>query len=234
MTALFAFRPELLDFRRGIHVGNLEENERITRILKLSLEERYRQSFITERWGRGVYWRWIGFLARANRQAKPLSSGVSFGCSKFFISLEPEEGVFKSGFQVERGFLKAPGGGESLQMKPDWDWNRLLKALRPGSPMEEELKRLLGEGFLLLGGAWEEGDGPLSRREFTGAARLKKRLASAPADQWAGLQVYYPMSKEEVRAATGGDLVESMLAVFDELVAVSNLCTQTPIEKFGP
>jgi hypothetical protein len=25
------FRPELLDFRRGIHVGNVEENERISR-----------------------------------------------------------------------------------------------------------------------------------------------------------------------------------------------------------
>ena len=31
------FRPEYLDFDRGIHVGNLEEHERITRILKLAL-----------------------------------------------------------------------------------------------------------------------------------------------------------------------------------------------------
>ncbi len=28
-TAAIGFRPEFLDFRRGIHVGNLEENERI-------------------------------------------------------------------------------------------------------------------------------------------------------------------------------------------------------------
>ena len=54
------FRPEFLDFERGIHVGNLEENQRITRILKLALEARYGQPFVTERWGRGVYWQWIG------------------------------------------------------------------------------------------------------------------------------------------------------------------------------
>jgi hypothetical protein len=36
-TAAIGFSPEFLDFRRGIHVGNLEENERITRILKLAL-----------------------------------------------------------------------------------------------------------------------------------------------------------------------------------------------------
>ena len=43
------FRPEFLDFRRGIRVGNLEDHERITRILKLALEARYRQAFVTER-----------------------------------------------------------------------------------------------------------------------------------------------------------------------------------------
>ena len=73
-TAIMAgFRPEYLDFEHGIRVGNLEEHERITRILKLALEARYAQPFVTERWGRGVFWQWIGFLARANRTAKPLS-----------------------------------------------------------------------------------------------------------------------------------------------------------------
>ena len=47
------FRPEFLDFRRGIRVGNLNDDERITRILKVALEARYRQPFVTERWGRG-------------------------------------------------------------------------------------------------------------------------------------------------------------------------------------
>jgi len=60
--AAVAFRPDCLDFRRGIHVGNLEDNERITRILKLALESGYAQPFVTERWGRGVCWQWIGYL----------------------------------------------------------------------------------------------------------------------------------------------------------------------------
>ncbi len=94
------FRPEFLDFRRGIRVGNLEENERITRILKLALESRYEQPFVTERWGRGVYWQWIGYLPRANRAAKPISGNVSFGCSKFFLMVDTDEQLFKCGMQV--------------------------------------------------------------------------------------------------------------------------------------
>lgn len=233
MAMLTRFRPELLDFQRGIHVGNLEENERITRILKLSLESRYAQPFVTERWGRGVYWRWIGFLARANRTAKPLSSDVSFGCAKFFISLEPEEGVFKSGLQLERGFLKAPQGQKDVQLKSDWDWNRMLAALRSGSVMEKEIKRLLAEGFLLFAGAWDGQNVPCSAKEFGGVNKLRRKLEAAPGDDWAGLQLYYPMSQQEVQSATGPDLVESMLAVFDELVTVSNLCTQVALGRSG-
>ena len=63
------FKPEYLDFKRGIRVGNLEDNQRITRILKLAIEEEFQEPFVTERFGRGVYWQWIGFLVRANRSA---------------------------------------------------------------------------------------------------------------------------------------------------------------------
>ncbi|MCP5114656.1 MAG: hypothetical protein GY953_27825, partial [bacterium] len=81
--SLVKFRPEYLDFDRGIRVGKLADDARITRILKLAVEERYGEPFVTERYGRGMYWRWIGLLSRANRAAKPLSGGVSFGCAKF-------------------------------------------------------------------------------------------------------------------------------------------------------
>jgi hypothetical protein len=70
------FRPEYLDFERGIHVGNLEENQRITRILKLALEARYGQGFVTERWGRGVYWQWIGYLPRAAGKVVGVSRSI--------------------------------------------------------------------------------------------------------------------------------------------------------------
>jgi len=220
------FRPEFLDFRRGIHVGNLEENQRITRILKLALEARHGQPFVTERWGRGVYWRWIGFLVRANREAKPLSSHVSFGCAKYFLSIEPEERLFKCGLQVERGYVKAPRGYRDWQLQPDWDWNRLLGGLRPGSPMDQELRRLLGEGFRLWTAGWE-----FEKQHPAGAARLKRLLQAAPAKEWAGFQVYYPMTEDEVQSSTGPDLVDAMLAVFDEVTGVLDMSSDVQLGR---
>jgi len=219
------FRPEFLDFRRGIHVGNLEENQRITRILKLALEARYGESFITERYGRGVYWRWIGFLVRANREAKPLSSHVSFGCSKFFVSVEPEEELFKCGLQIERGFSKAPRGHRAWELQPDWDWNRLLQALRRAAPLDMELRRLSGEGFRIFAGSWGTGGETVERDAYPGAVELKRILQTAPANEWAGLQVYYPMTEKEVANSTGPDLVDSMLAVFDEVTTIHDLAS---------
>ncbi len=224
--AAVGFQPQFLDFQRGIRVGNLEENERITRILKLALEARYGQPFITERWGRGVYWQWIGYLLRANRTAKPLSAHVSFGCAKFFLSLDRDEQLFKCGLQVERGFVKAPREARDCELRPDWDWHRLLAALRPRSPMERELKHLLREGFLLWAGSWEAEPAYFSQANLPGLLKLRRLLQAAPKSRWAGFQLFYPMREKEVRNTTGVDLVESMLAVFNEVTPAMNLCMQ--------
>jgi hypothetical protein len=227
-----AFRPEFLDFRRGIHVGNLEENERITRILKLALEAHFQQGFVTERWGRGVFWQWIAFLPRANREAKPLSSHVSFGCSKFFISVETDEKLFQCGLQIERGYVKAPRSFRACQLGPDWDWHRLVKGLRPGSAVERELRRLvLREGFSVYAGSWETEISQFSKENFPGVAKLRRLLDAAPKNHWAGFQVFYPMSEDEVRSATGVDLVESMLAVFREVTPLMNLTMQIELQE---
>lgn len=245
------FRGEFLDFDRGIRVGNLEPHERITRILKLALETRYRQGFLTERWGRGVYWQWIAFLARANREAKPISKHVSFGCAKFFIMVDTEEKLFKSGVQVERGYLEAPPEYRACELRSDWDWNRLLKALRakrvsrlqrdklrtssglrgttgetPVPPIERELRRLLREGFLIHAGSWEEKAQPISKTNYPGVRALRERFRQAAPREWAGFQVFYPMDEQEVQGATGVELVEAMLAVFEETRGVMNACTQ--------
>ncbi len=128
-----AFRPEWIDFERGIRVGNLEPHERITQILKYRLEQLYGTGFVTDRWGRGVYWQWICWLPRANRQAKPLSSAYNFGCAKLFIGLDREQRVFQFGLQVERGYLAASEyAGNTLQK--DWDWHRLVRRLAGGQP----------------------------------------------------------------------------------------------------
>jgi len=222
-----AFKPEFLDFQRGIRVGNLQDNERITRILKLELQSRYRQDFVTERWGRGVFWQWIGYLPRANRSAKPISRNVSFGCSKFFIMVDTEERIFKCGMQVERGYLNAPREYAQCQLQSDWDWHRLVAALKPSSSMERELKRLvMREGFELHAGSWETEAADITKSNFPGAGKIRRLLQSAQGNRWAGFQIYYPFSEDEVRSTAGLDLVESMLAVFNEVTPAMNLCMQ--------
>jgi len=223
------FRPEYLDFRRGIHVGNLEDNQRITRILKLALETRYRRPFVTERYGRGVYWRWIGFLLKANREAKPHSNACSFGCSKFFISVEPEDKLFKCGLQVERGYLKAPRGYSEWKLHDDWDWNRLVARLKPASPLDCELSRLAGEGFAMFAGSWSGVSLPPTPGQYPGARKLKRLLEAADPNEWAGFQLYYPMTEDEVRRSSGADLVESMLAIFEEVSRVHDLTSDVPL-----
>jgi hypothetical protein len=224
------FLPEYLDFKKGIRVGNLEDNQRITRILKLALEARFGEPFVTERYGRGVYWQWIGFLPRANRSIKPISSKVSFGCSKFFLTLDMEAQVFKCGFSVERGMIVPPPDFPKIELKSDWDWHRLLASLKPASAMSRELKRLVSrEGFLIDAGGWDARQ-PLGKSGFPSMAKLKKILIEAPRDSWAGFQVYYAMPEREVRNSTGVDLVESMMAVFDEVTPAMNLCMQIRLE----
>ncbi len=225
--AAIDFRPEYLDFRRGIHVGNLEDNARITRILKLELEALYGEPFVTERYGRGVYWQWIGYLPRANRDAKPLSSKVSFGCSKLFLMVDTEDKLFKCGLQVERGYVKAPRSFRRGELGSDWDWRRFVKALQPRGALERELKRLVErEGFRIHVGTWEN---PASFARWPGVANLRKLIAGIPSNHWASFQLYYPMRQEEVQNSSGLDLVESMLAIFQEVTPAMNLTMQTQL-----
>ncbi len=228
--AAIGFRPEFLDFKRGIRVGNLKDNERITRLLKLALESRFQEPFVTERWGRGVFWQWIGFLSRANRAAKPISGHVSFGCSKFFVMIETAEGLFKCGLQVERGFVLPPPEFQHCRLQPDWDWHRLIHSLRRGGDLEKELRRLLRrEGFRVFGGGWEGESAEFSRSNPPTAGKLRRLLNAPPGDHWAGFQLYYPMTEAEVSGMTGVELVESMTAIFDEVTPVMNLCMQTKL-----
>ncbi|HVN80947.1 MAG TPA: hypothetical protein VMW38_18300 [Terriglobia bacterium] len=224
------FQPEFLDFQRGIRVGNLEDNQRITRILKLALEGRYQQSMVTERWGRGVFWQWIGFLSRANRSAMPVSSHVSFGCSKFFITVDTEEKLFKCGLQVERGYEKAPKDYPQCELKPDWDWHRLVRALKPKGHMERELRRLvMQEGFRVHAGGWDVRARSFSKSNFPDMRTLRKILNAAPAEEWAGFQVYFAMKEVEVRGFLGADLVDAMMAIFDEVAPLMNRCMAIPL-----
>ena len=230
---LDGFRPEFLNFHRGIRVGHLEPHQRITQILKHSLQDRYQEDFVIDRWGRGVYWQWICFLPRANRTAKPLSNHVNFGCSKFFIKIDRQEKLFKSGLQVERGLGKASGKRSTYQLQHDWDWHRLIRELRRQSMLYRQLRRLVTkDGFQLYCGTREAGT-CYSGLNFPSAAELRSALINHPDQDWVVFQLYYPMTPDEVRDSTGSDLVEAILAVMQEVAPVMNRCMQTRLTA-GP
>lgn len=229
-----AFRPEWIDFERGIRVGNLEPHERITQILKYYLEQTYGTRFITDRWGRGVYWQWICWLPRANREAKPVSHNVNFGCAKLFIQADREEQVFKSGLQVERGYVEGGEAREGWRLGEDWDWHRLVKQCWTGTVLDREMPRLLKrEGFTAEIGGWEA-NRVFTAGNFTSARKVRDVLRRCSKRHWAGFQLYYPMPAREVQACTGYELVRAICGVFTEVIPAMNACMQielTPAES---
>ena len=226
-----AFRPEWFDPEHGIRVGNLEPHERITQILKNHLEGTYRTAFIIDRWGRGVYWQWICWLPRANREAKPLSSQVNFGCAKLFLTLDRKRGALKAGLQVERGHAEGPSPYPGCLLQPDWDWHRLVAACQPESVLERELQRLIGaEGFVAEVGDWEA-NRVFAGADFTSSAQIRAVLEGYPPRQWVGFQLYYPIPAAELRRASGAELVQAICAVFDDVVPAMNACLQVPLES---
>ena len=224
-----AFRSEWIDFQRGIRVGNIEPHERITQILKFHLEQRHHTSFVTDRWGRGVYWQWICWLPRANREAKPVSHDVNFGCAKLFISADTDTKIFKSGLQIERGYAQGPDPYPGCLLKPDWDWHRLIKQCAAGTKLDSELRRLLKrEGFVVEVGNFET-NAVFNAKNFKSARQIRDAAKKCPKREWAGLQLYYPMPEREVRGCTGYELVKAICDVFGEVTPAMNCCMTIPL-----
>jgi hypothetical protein len=229
-----AFKTEWIDFDHGIRVGHLEPYERITQILKFRLEQRHGTPFVTDRWGRGVYWQWICWLPRANREAKPVSSAFNFGCSKLYIMTDRARRIFHCGLQVERGFAAGKPDFRGSLLADDWDWHRLMKGCRAGTEMEAGIRRLiLREGFMINVHGTDE-DVFFDRKSFTSARGIRSAARRCPADRWAGFQLYYPMPESEVRAAGGYELVQAILGAFSEVIPVMNLCMQVRIKEERP
>ena len=117
--------------------------------------------------------------------------------------------------------MRAPRESRRWRLESDWHWHRLLAALKRKSAMERELKRLvLREGFMLYAGSWEE-PAYFGRPDFPGMLKLRRVLEDAPKNRWTGFQ-----AEREVQGSSGVDLVESMLAVFEEVTPVMNLCME--------
>jgi hypothetical protein len=229
-----AFDNAWIDFQNGIRVGNLEPEQRITRILKHHLETKHGVSFVTDRWGRGVYWQWICWVPRPNREAKPMSHGANWCSAKLYITVDRKAGVFESGMTVERGFVAGPDARLPWGLKDDWDWHRMIAQCRKGSALDAETARLVkDEGFVaaIAGGA---GTTRFDARSWTSALQVRNAAAKCPAREWAGFNLYYPMPEAEVRATPGPELVKAIEGVFAQLVPAMNLCMAVPLSGVKP
>ena len=214
------FESSFLDFERGIRVGHLEPHQRITQILKRNLQRRFKQDFVVDRFGRGVYWQWICFLPRANRSVKPISNRRNFASSKFFIMVDRAQQLFKTGLQVERGFLEPPPQWESCRLADDWDWNQLIARLE--GPLYQRIRRFCRtERFHIFAGSW---DSPheYSPGQFPSRGQLVEALVGIAPGEWSAFQLYYPMKKEEVERTPGDEMVEAIMAIFCELTPIMN------------
>ncbi|MCX5683813.1 MAG: hypothetical protein NT049_09025 [Planctomycetota bacterium] len=230
-----AFKAQFLDFERGIRMGNIEPHERITQIIKAGLMERHRQDFIIDKWGRGVYWQWICWVVRADREAKPISSGYNFSCAKFFISLDRDDRSLQAGMQVERAYLKRGRGPvDEVHAEEDWDFYRLLKGLRKGSPLEKELRRLVEvEGFTAYVGGTSSEEHAFRGRKWGGAAAIRRACEAVPGDAWGWFQLYYAIPEKDLGAMDGGEIVAAILAVFNEVTPAMNLVMSEPFLTVG-
>lgn len=171
---------------------------------------------MTDRWGRGVFWQWICWVPRADRDAKPISHDVNFGCAKLFISIDRQGAVFQSGLQVERG---------SGTVAKDWDWHRLMRQCEEGTVLDREIGRLVRrEGFIarLVGGSLAS----FTAATWRSAGQIRQAARKAPADEWAGFQLFYPMSAKEVLSCSGHELVQAIFGVFGEVTEAMNQCMQ--------
>jgi hypothetical protein len=224
------FQSSFIDFRRGIRVGRLDRWERITQILKALLVSRHGVEMVCDRWGRGVYWQWICWVPKPNRDAKPVSSAYNFSSVKFFVAVDREDLVFQSGMQIERAPIKPGKDDWGVKVQRDWDWHVMLKALGQDA-LPRAIRRLLREGFRVRVGPFSE------LREYSAktwdAAACRRIAQRFAAHEWGGLQLFWPMPASEVESASGADIIQAVTAVFDEVAPAMNLCMYAPCLKSG-
>jgi hypothetical protein len=144
--------------------------------------------------------------------------------------------------QVERGYVRASRDERWFRLCPDWDWHRFLAGLTPRAGLYRELKRLVDdEQFEVRLGSWAEphvfagtaspsvASHASKTQSLPGAIRLRALIEQAPASEWCGAQVYFPFAEADVRAMNGIDLIEAMMAVFEEVRPAMNQCMAVPI-----
>ncbi len=224
-----AFRTEWIEIGRGIRVGHLRPEERFTRIVKFRLHRRYGRDFLVDRWGRGSIWPTVWFVPRENRRAKSAAGRGHFSCAKFYAAAPPGEEVFRAGFHIESGLRRSPDRPE-LERKNDWDWHRFLRALRRNDAFDEHLRRLVRrDGFSVSVGFFDRRTFPAD--SFEGSRTILRAIRKQDPDGWTGVLIDYGWNAGEIASMNGPELIDAVMAVYDELYDIMNACLQIPIAR---
>jgi len=176
--------------------------------------------------GRGVYWQWICWLSRANREAKPTSSAYNFGCAKLFISVDKPGRVFQSGLQIERG----QAVGRRSTPAPCWrttgtgtdSWHRPAEGPRSRTSSGVSLSRGLRHRGRRLR--------PLNadrRASWKGAAALRAAARRATPGRWLPSSSTTPC-RSRGRVVHGSRARAGHLGTFTEVLGVMNAAMQVP------
>jgi hypothetical protein len=151
------------------------------------------------------------------------------GSPKLFISAEREQRVFKSGLQIERDYAVGPESYPGCLLKDDWDWHRLMAQCAAGSELDKELHRLLKrEGFVVEVGNFES-NAVFTKKSFKSVRQIRDAAKNYSQREWAGFQLYYPMTEGEVHDCSGYELVQAICGIFSEVTAAMNACMQVPL-----
>ncbi len=222
------FDRSFIDFRHGIRVGRLDPAQRVTRILKSHLTARHGVEMVCDRWGRGIFWQWICWVPKPNREAKPASSNSNFASAKFFISVDRDEKKFQAGFQIERAPTKPGPDDWAVPVEKDWDWFVLLSALKE-KKFQDAVSERLDDGFHVRAGAFS-GMREFTKKNWDPAACRRAGLRFSP-KEWGGFQLLWEMPQSETKTMTGPEIMEAVAAVFDEVAPVMNMCMYKPCLK---
>lgn len=222
-----AFRAEWVEAGRGIRVGHLRPEERLTQILKFRLREIFGQDFLVDRWGRGSVWSTVWFVPRPNRIAKGYPGAGHFSSAKFYVGTHAGADDVRAGFHIESGLGRSPDHPE-YERAPNWDWNRFLAALRGNDALDAELRRLVRrDGFRVSLGFFERD--ALAPETFQGSRTLLRAVRRMDRDAWIGVLVDYGWSDEEIQSTGGPGFVDAVVAVCLELAGVMNAALEIPL-----
>jgi hypothetical protein len=226
------FNTQWIDFKKGIRVGHLEEDQRITQILKKRLLKLFNEDFLIDHWGRGLFWSYIWFCPRKNLKAKNFKGPGQFPSAKYFIGVDSNRRLFVAGFYVESGYNESEE--PRYQRNSDWDWNRFVVKLKKDSVFQKEVQRLMFEEDFELAIGFEENLKIFDKQNFKDLEPVCDEINKRLNEDWVVVQIYYPLSEKELKSMNGAELIQAIMGIWSESAGLMNACLRVPLSLTRP